>query len=123
MLPYTIPKLKHVDVNGRFFLLAGPCAIESKEMAMEIAERIKGISDKYHIPFIFKGSYRKANRTSLTSFTGIGDEKALDILAQIGERFDIPTVTDIMKAMRLRWQRIMWMYCRFRPFFLGKPIY
>ena len=62
MLPYTIPKLKHVDVNGRFFLLAGPCAIESKEMAMEIAERIKGISDKYHIPFIFKGSYRKANK-------------------------------------------------------------
>ena len=98
MLPYSIPKLKHTDVNGRFFLIAGPCAIESKEMAMEIAERIKGISDKYHIPFIFKGSYRKANRTSLTSFTGIGDEKALDILAQIGERFDIPTVTDIHES-------------------------
>ena len=98
MLGYSVPKLKHTEVDARFFLLAGPCAIESQDMAMEIAERIKGISDKYQIPFIFKGSYRKANRTSLSSFTGIGDQKALDILAQVGERFDIPTVTDIHES-------------------------
>ncbi|MDR1679706.1 MAG: 3-deoxy-8-phosphooctulonate synthase [Prevotellaceae bacterium] len=89
-----MPKLKHSD-SGNFFLLAGPCVIESEAMAFEIAETLYSICNKYKIPFVFKGSYRKANRSRLDSFTGIGDEKALDILKRVGEKFDIPVVTDI----------------------------
>lgn len=74
--------------------MAGPCAIEGEELAMRIAEKIVNISDRLHIPYIFKGSYRKANRSRLDSFSGIGDEKALKILRRVGERFDIPVVTD-----------------------------
>ncbi|MEJ6748760.1 MAG: 3-deoxy-8-phosphooctulonate synthase, partial [Flavobacteriales bacterium] len=81
-----------------FFLMAGPCAIESEEMAMEIAERIFHICNKLEIPFIFKGSYRKANRNRLDSFTGIGDIEALSILKKVGEKLNIPTVTDIHSA-------------------------
>src|ERR1700747_1527511 len=93
----TIPKLKYTE-SGNFFLIAGPCAIEGHDMAMEIAERIVKLSDKYKIPYIFKGSYKKANRTKLDSFTGIGDEKALEILKEIGLKFNIPTVTDIHES-------------------------
>ncbi|RDC63484.1 3-deoxy-8-phosphooctulonate synthase [Adhaeribacter pallidiroseus] len=75
----AIPGLKYADSNN-FFLMAGPCAIEGEEMALEIAEKIKLITDKLQIPWIFKGSYRKANRSRIDSFTGIGDEKALRIL-------------------------------------------
>ena len=89
-----IPKIKHTNSNN-FFLLAGPCAIEGEEMAMSIAEKILGITNRLEIPFIFKGSFKKANRSRIDSFTGIGDEKALEILKKISERFDIPTVTDI----------------------------
>jgi 2-dehydro-3-deoxyphosphooctonate aldolase (KDO 8-P synthase) len=96
MIP-KIDKLKNTD-SGNFFLLAGPCAIEGEQMAMEIAERIVAISERLKIPFIFKGSYRKANRSRLDSFTGIGDEKALRILRKVGESFGIPTVTDIHTA-------------------------
>jgi 2-dehydro-3-deoxyphosphooctonate aldolase (KDO 8-P synthase) len=81
--------------NGNFFLIAGPCVIEGEEMALRIAERITEITSQLHIPFLFKGSYRKANRSRLDSFTGIGDEKALRILRKVGETFHIPTVTDI----------------------------
>lgn len=81
--------------NDNFFLLAGPCAIEGEEMAMRIAEKVLTITDKLHIPYVFKGSYRKANRSRLDSFTGIGDEKALKILRKVGETFHVPTVTDI----------------------------
>jgi len=84
--------------SGNFFLLAGPCAIEGEAMAMEIAEKILSITNKLEIPFIFKGSYRKANRSRLDSFTGIGDMEALEILKKVGERFNIPTVTDIHTA-------------------------
>ena len=84
--------------SGNFFLIAGPCAIEGEEMAMEIAEKILEITNKLEIPFIFKGSYKKANRSRLDSFTGIGDMEALTILKKIGERFNIPTVTDIHTA-------------------------
>lgn len=90
----AIPKLKYAD-TGNFFLMAGPCAIEGEEMALEIAGRIKEITDRLQIPWIFKGSYRKANRSRLDSFTGIGDEKALRILQRVGQQFDVPTVTDI----------------------------
>jgi 2-dehydro-3-deoxyphosphooctonate aldolase (KDO 8-P synthase) len=78
--------------------MAGPCAIEGREMALEIAEKIVKITDKLQIPYIFKGSYKKANRTKLDSFTGIGDEKALAILKEVGEKFNIPTVTDIHES-------------------------
>ncbi|MCF6280463.1 MAG: 3-deoxy-8-phosphooctulonate synthase [Flavobacteriaceae bacterium] len=89
-----IPKIKYTDSNN-FFLLAGPCAIESEEMALRIAEKIIKITDALKIPFIFKGSFKKANRSRIDSFTGIGDEKALKILRKVSETFDVPTVTDI----------------------------
>ena len=89
-----IPKIKHTNSNN-FFLLAGPCAIEGEEMAMSIAEKILGVTNRLEIPFIFKGSFKKANRSRIDSFTGIGDEKALEILKKVSEKFDIPTVTDI----------------------------
>ncbi len=78
--------------------MAGPCAIEGEEMAMEIAEQVVKISDRLKIPYIFKGSYRKANRSRLDSFTGIGDVKALKILQKVNETFDIPIVSDIHSA-------------------------
>lgn len=90
----TIPKLRHTG-SGQFLLLAGPCAIEGEAMAMQIAETLKTITDKLEIPFVFKGSFKKANRSRIDSFTGIGDEKALNILAKVGKTFDVPTVTDI----------------------------
>jgi len=94
---YKIPKLKNLDKNN-FFLLAGPCAIEGEEMAMRIAEKIVTITDKLSIPYIFKGSFKKANRSRIDSFTGIGDEKALKILEKVGNAFDVPTVTDIHES-------------------------
>ena len=90
----AVPKIKHSNTNN-FFLLAGPCAIEGEEMALRIAEKTVGITDKLQIPYVFKGSFKKANRSRIDSFTGIGDEKALKILRKVSETFDIPTVTDI----------------------------
>jgi len=89
-----IPKIKHTQSNN-FFLLAGPCAIESEDMAMRIADKVISITNKLEIPYIFKGSFKKANRSRIDSFTGIGDVKALEILQKISETFDVPTVTDI----------------------------
>lgn len=83
---------------GNFFLLAGPCVIEGEDMAMRIAERVVTITDKLQIPYVFKGSYRKANRSRLDSFMGIGDEKALKILQKVHDTFGVPTVTDIHAA-------------------------
>lgn len=94
----NIPKLQHTQ-SGNFFLLAGPCVVESEEMTRRIAGRIKEITTKLEIPFVFKASYRKANRTRLDSFTGIGDEKSLKILAAISKEFDVPTVTDIHESV------------------------
>ncbi|MEZ7917980.1 MAG: 3-deoxy-8-phosphooctulonate synthase, partial [Patiriisocius sp.] len=74
-----IPNIKHTEANN-FFLLAGPCAIEGEDMAMRIAEKVLEITNKLEIPYIFKGSFKKANRSRIDSFTGIGDEKALKIL-------------------------------------------
>jgi 2-dehydro-3-deoxyphosphooctonate aldolase (KDO 8-P synthase) len=90
----NIPKLKHTTSNN-FFLLAGPCAIEGEDMALRIAERIIKITNDLEIPFVFKGSFKKANRSRIDSFTGIGDEKALKILQNVSNTFDVPTVTDI----------------------------
>ena len=89
-----LSNISHKD-SKNFFLIAGPCAIESEDMAMRIAETVIKITDKYKIPYIFKGSFKKANRSRVDSFTGIGDEKALQILKKVGETFSIPTTTDI----------------------------
>jgi 2-dehydro-3-deoxyphosphooctonate aldolase (KDO 8-P synthase) len=94
MINFSIDKLKNT-ASDNFFLMAGPCAIEGEEIAMRIAEKIVTITDKLRIPYIFKGSYRKANRSKGSSFSGIGDEKALKILEKIAKTFDVPTVTDI----------------------------
>jgi len=91
-----IPQLKHTT-NNNFFLLCGPCAIEGEEMALRIAEKVVSVTDKLQIPYVFKGSFKKANRSRVDSFTGIGDEKALKILRKVSETFEIPTVTDIHK--------------------------
>ena len=96
MIP-QIDKLKYTN-SANFFLMAGPCAIEGEEMALKIAEKIVEITNRLKIPYVFKGSYRKANRSRIDSFTGIGDEKALKILEKVGKTFDIPTVTDIHTA-------------------------
>lgn len=93
----NIPKIKHLE-SGNFFLMAGPCAIEGEDIALRIAERIVKIADNLQIPLIFKGSYRKANRSRLDSFTGIGDEKALKVLQRVNREFDVPTVTDIHES-------------------------
>lgn len=89
---FTLDKLTN---SNNFFLLAGPCVIEGEDMALRIAEKITEITARLQIPYVFKGSYRKANRSRLDSFTGIGDEKALKILRKVGETFGVPTVTDI----------------------------
>ncbi|WP_420459963.1 3-deoxy-8-phosphooctulonate synthase [Neolewinella sp.] len=81
--------------SPNFFLIAGPCAIEAEDLALRIAERIRELTTRLNIPYIFKGSYRKANRSRIDSFSGIGDEKALKILRKVGETFDLPTTTDI----------------------------
>ncbi len=92
-----IPNIKHVNSNN-FFLLAGPCVVESEKITRGIAERIVKITDRLQIPYIFKASYRKANRSRLDSFTGIGDEKALNILSNIRTDFRVPVVSDIHSA-------------------------
>lgn len=89
-----VPKIKNTDSNN-FFLLAGPCAIEGEDMALRIAESVVKITSDLKIPYVFKGSFKKANRSRIDSFTGIGDEKALKILRKVSETFDVPTVTDI----------------------------
>ena len=93
----TIDYLKSSKTNN-FFLLAGPCVIEGEEMALDIAEKMVKITSRLDIPYVFKGSYRKANRSRIDSFTGIGDEKALKILNKVSETFGIPVVTDIHEA-------------------------
>jgi 2-dehydro-3-deoxyphosphooctonate aldolase (KDO 8-P synthase) len=92
-----IPDL-YTKNKDRFFLMAGPCAIEGRDMALGIADKIKELTTKLGIPYIFKGSFKKANRTSANSFTGIGNEKALKILKEVSEQFDVPTVTDIHES-------------------------
>lgn len=91
----TIRELTSTD---KFFLLAGPCVIEGEEMAMRIAEKIVAMTSERGIPYVFKGSYRKANRSRVDSFTGIGDEVALRVLRRVRETFNIPVVTDIHSA-------------------------
>ena len=89
-----IPNLKHLD-SGMFFVMAGPCVVENEEVMMRVAEKACAVTDTLKIPYIFKASYRKANRSRLDSFSGIGDEKALKLLAKVRSEFGVPTVTDI----------------------------
>jgi len=96
-LAQALPHFRNTN-SGQFFLMAGPCVIEGEDMALRIAERVKHITDKLQIPYIFKGSYRKANRSRLDSFTGIGDETALRILQKVGREIGVPTVTDIHES-------------------------
>ncbi|KAB2867610.1 MAG: 3-deoxy-8-phosphooctulonate synthase [Bacteroidales bacterium] len=93
----SINGIKHLD-SGNFFLLAGPCVVENEEITFGIAEKVMEITDKYKIPYIFKASYRKANRSKMDSFSGIGDEKALGILSEVKKRYGLPIVTDIHTA-------------------------
>lgn len=90
----SIDKIKHVQTQN-FFLIAGPCVIENDENPFEVAGKISELSNALEIPYIFKASYKKANRSKLDSFTGIGDQRALDIIRQVGKAFDLPTLTDI----------------------------
>jgi len=92
-----LPYINHTE-SGNFFLIAGPCVVESEKMCMDIAEKIKILTDKFRIPYIFKASYRKANRSKLDSFSGIGDTEALSILARVRETFQVPVITDIHAA-------------------------
>lgn len=92
-----IPLIKNIN-SGNFFVFAGPCVIEGEEMALRIAEQLVSITDKLKIPFVFKGSYKKANRSRIDSFSGIGDEKALKILSKVNTTFGVPTVTDFHSA-------------------------
>lgn len=90
----TIPDLKYAK-TGHFLLIAGPCVVENRENVLTIAEKLKKLSDKLQIPYVFKASYRKANRSRIDSFTGIGDEKALKILDEVRKTFQVPVITDI----------------------------
>ena len=90
----NIPGLKYRD-TGNFLLIAGPCVVESQDLVFKIAEHLVKLSDQFQLPLIFKASYRKANRSKVDSFTGIGDEKALNILSEVRRSFSIPVITDI----------------------------
>jgi len=90
----NIPGLKYRD-TGNFLLIAGPCVVESEDLVFKIAEHLVKLSDQFQLPLIFKASYRKANRSKVDSFTGIGDEKALKILSEVRRSFSIPVITDI----------------------------
>ncbi len=94
---FKIPKIQHTS-TGNFFLIAGPCIIENETMPFEIAKEIKSICDDLEIPYIFKASYKKANRSRLDSFTGIGDKKGLEIIREVGNNLGIPVLTDIHSA-------------------------
>ena len=92
-----VPNIKHLE-NDNFFLIAGPCVVESEELIFEVAEKVKAITDRLGIPYIFKASYRKANRSRGDSFTGIGDEKGLELIRKVGDHFNLPVTTDFHSA-------------------------
>lgn len=96
MLP-ALPKLHHSE-SGNFLLIAGPCVVEDHENPYVVCEKLFYICQQLQIPFAFKASYRKANRSSVSSFTGIGDREALAVLRDVGERYGVPVVTDIHTA-------------------------
>ncbi|MFM7728756.1 MAG: 3-deoxy-8-phosphooctulonate synthase [Flavobacteriales bacterium] len=93
----SLKNIRHME-SGNFILLAGPCVVESEELLMGVAEKVCAITDRLKIPYVFKSSYRKANRSRSDSFSGIGDEKALQLLRKVGDQFGVPVVTDIHTA-------------------------
>ncbi|MBP6978508.1 MAG: 3-deoxy-8-phosphooctulonate synthase [Lentimicrobiaceae bacterium] len=93
----TLPKIKYTD-KYTFFLIAGPCVVEDGIMPFTIAQHIKEVTDRLQIPYIFKASYRKANRSRLDSFTGIGDQRGLETIQAVGNELDLPTLTDFHSA-------------------------
>lgn len=95
---HEIPRIKHAG-TGNFFLIAGPCVVESEETTLHIARTVRDICERHKIPFIFKASYKKANRSSIRSFTGIGDDEGLHIIREAGISLDIPVLTDIHTEM------------------------
>ncbi|HRH03776.1 MAG TPA: 3-deoxy-8-phosphooctulonate synthase [Bacteroidia bacterium] len=92
-----LPNIQHIN-SDNFFLIAGPCVVETEAIVFEIATTVKSLCNELQIPYIFKASYRKANRSRLDSFTGIGDEKALELIAKVGQQLKVPTLTDIHTA-------------------------
>lgn len=101
-MEFDLQKYLYDSPDRNFFLLAGPCVIEGEEMALDIAAKVKAVTDRLGIPYVFKGSYRKANRSRLDSFTGIGDLEALAILKKVRETVGVPVVTDIHTADEAR---------------------
>lgn len=97
-----LPLLKHQD-SQQFFLVAGPCVVEGEDLVFEIAERVSAICQRLEIPYIFKASYRKANRSRRDSFTGIGDDKALELLAKVKAKYQLPLTTDIHTEEEAGW--------------------
>ncbi|HAI82168.1 MAG TPA: 3-deoxy-8-phosphooctulonate synthase, partial [Chitinophagaceae bacterium] len=97
MIPAYLQQLfKHQSYDSNnFFLIAGPCVVESESLVFEVAERVKAICERLAIPYVFKASYRKANRTSASSFTGLGDALGLDLIQKVGAHFQLPTTSDI----------------------------
>lgn len=93
----SLPGIQHAE-SGNFFLIAGPCVVESEELLFEVAEKVKRIADRLEIPYIFKSSYRKANRSRGDSFSGIGDREALQLLRKVGDHFKLPVTTDFHSA-------------------------
>lgn len=93
----SLKSIRHIE-TGNFILLAGPCVVESEELLMSVAEKVCAITERLKIPYVFKSSYRKANRSRSASFSGIGDEKALQLLRKVGDQFSVPVVTDIHTA-------------------------
>lgn len=90
----SIPQIKHAE-SGNFFLIAGPCVVESEKLVFSVAERVMEVADRLQVPYIFKSSYKKANRSRIDSFSGIGDEKALQILGRVRSELKLPVLTDI----------------------------
>ena len=92
-----------INDKHSFFLLSGPCAVEGQDLCLDIASKVKSITDRLRIPYVFKGSYKKANRSSIESFTGIGDEKALRILEKVKQELDLTIVTDVHTVEEAKW--------------------
>lgn len=116
-----IPNLKHLD-SGMFFVMAGPCVVENEEVMMRVAEKACAVTDTLKIPYIFKASYRKANRSRLDSFSGIGDEKALKLLAKVRSEFESQPLPTFTTPKRRQWLLNMSMYCKFQLFSADRPI-
>jgi len=100
-----IPQIKHTN-SGNFFVLAGPCAIEGEEMALRIAEKLVTITNNLQIPFVFKGSFKKANRSRIDSFSGIGDEKALKILEKVSKNLVCQPLRIFIPTKMLLWRQL-----------------